>query len=149
LHPEGDQIITQRQDRPSRRVDLPHPRRAPSFDGGVGPTDAHHPRRLGHVDRRGTSQDPFGLVAFDLLDIVHARLQEHLQGSLADGTSEPGALEGYESLIGVLVAQCVALLVGPHTKLNYGLENQEHDGVTGSLHTIFTLASRPRSGHRN
>lgn len=65
---------------------------------------------------------------------------------MADGTSEPGALEGYESLIGVLVAQCVALLVGPHTKLNYGLENQEHDGVTGSLHTIFTLASRRAAG---
>ncbi len=31
------------------------------------------------------------------------------------------AQEGYESLIVVLVAQCVALLVGPHTKLRYGL----------------------------
>ena len=40
------------------------------------------------------------------------------------GRASPGALEGYESLIGVLVAQCVALLVGPHTKLNYGLKTK-------------------------
>ena len=35
--------------------------------------------------------------------------------------ARPGTQQGYESLIGVLVAQCVALLVGPHTKLTYGL----------------------------
>jgi hypothetical protein len=32
--------------------------------------------------------------------------------------ASPGAQEGYKRLIGVLVAQCVALMVGPHTKLN-------------------------------
>ena len=38
--------------------------------------------------------------------------------------ASPGAQEGYESLIDVLVAQCVALLVGPHTKLIYGLRTK-------------------------
>ena len=56
----------------------------------------------------------------------------------------PEAQEGYESLIGVLEAQCVTLLVGPHTKLSYGLSDQELDGVTGAPATIFTHASRPR-----
>ena len=43
----------------------------------------------------------------------------HLQGSTDTATSEPGAQEGYKSLIGVLVTQCVALQdSGPHTKLN-------------------------------
>lgn len=40
------------------------------------------------------------------------------------GRASPGAQEGYESLIGVLVAQCVALLDGPHTKLIYGLRTK-------------------------
>ena len=39
--------------------------------------------------------------------------------------ASPGALEGYESLIGVFLAQCVALLVGPHTKLIYGLKTKK------------------------
>lgn len=38
--------------------------------------------------------------------------------------ASPGAQEGYESLIGVLLAQCVALPAGPHTKLNYGLRTK-------------------------
>ena len=46
--------------------------------------------------------------------------------SSAEGMNRasPGAQEGYESLIGVLVAQCAALLVGPHTKLSYGLKTK-------------------------
>ena len=44
----------------------------------------------------------------------------------------------------MLKAQCVALLIRPHTKLNYGLKDQEHDGVTGSLghhfHACVTAA---------
>ena len=39
---------------------------------------------------------------------------------------------GYENLIVVLVAQCVALPVRPHTKLSDGLKDQEQHGVTGS-----------------
>ena len=63
--------------------------------------------------------------------------------------ASPGAQEGYESLIGVLVAQCVALLVGPHTKLIYGLRTKNTTARRARSSTIFTLASRPRSGHRN
>ena len=48
----------------------------------------------------------------------------------------------------MLVAQCVALLVGPHTKLSNGLSNQERDGVTNSpehhFHARVTAAQRPQ-----
>ena len=60
-----------------------------------------------------------------------------------------GPREGYESLIVVLVAtvRCPSGRAPHQTDLRP--QDQEDDGVTGSLGTIFTLASRPRSGHRN
>jgi hypothetical protein len=39
--------------------------------------------------------------------------------------ASPGAREGCESLIGVLVAQCVALLFERHTRLIYGLRTKK------------------------
>ena len=39
--------------------------------------------------------------------------------------ASPEAPEGYESLIGVLEAQCVALQIGPHTKLSNGLTTKK------------------------
>ena len=44
--------------------------------------------------------------------------------SLLITTAFLSRFNGQESLIGVLVAQCVALLIGPRTKLNYGLKTK-------------------------
>ncbi len=126
LHPQGDQVVAQAQDRVRHGVHLPYPGRATPLDGRVRTTDAHHPRRLGDVNRRRARQDPFRLVAVDLLDIVTDRLQRGTSwGSEPMTRASPGAQEGYESLIVVLVAQCAALLVGPHTKLIYGLKTKK------------------------
>ena len=46
--------------------------------------------------------------------------------------------------------QCAALLVGPHTKLIYGLETKETPASQArSLEHHFTHASRPCNGYKN
>jgi hypothetical protein len=73
LDPQAGQVLAQLQDRVRGGIDVPDLRLAPARPGGMRHPGAHHPGRLGHVDRGDPLQDLLVLLVVDLLRLAHHR----------------------------------------------------------------------------
>jgi hypothetical protein len=75
LDPLGHQVISKLQDRPGGCVHGPHPGAALARPRRVRHPGAHHPRRLGHIDRGDPLQD---LLVLGVLDLLRFHHRDHL-----------------------------------------------------------------------
>ena len=113
LDPLAGQLLGQLDDGVGGGRHLPHLGDAPARLGRVRHAGAHHPRRLGHVDRGDPRHDLLGLLDLDLSRCRRPGPPVCLLPSSGVGRGCPGARWGTGTLTGVLKATVRDPAVGP------------------------------------
>ena len=148
LDPQASQLPGQLADRARGGRHLPHLGQAPTRPGRMRHPGAHHPRRLGHIDRGHPLPGLLVLLILDLLRLPHRRVC--LLPSVGQVQGRPGASVGNRKSD----RRARSTVRDPSRSKpqrqteSTGSRPRDDSGVGGQPDHIFALTRRPRGTPR-